>query len=392
MLNFKVTLETITPVHIGSGEEYYPTEYFIDNDDKKLYVVDENKLLNEVEKDRKLEEFAKLASSYTQQNSALLGFIRRYGKKSYRYYDDIEFLAYNYLTGRQSAFRAGISRFIRNRYDDKVYIPGSTFKGALRSSFIDRIIRALLKKDNIEVDTEESRKKLFSEIGFHCKDERGRSLLDIFLSNKYPNMGGAQDDIFKYVKVSDLAPKTDVNAKIYRVFSIGKPKNGARSIKAIPDILECVTAKNIFEGTLTIKKEFIKQIETIQEKLGIVIFKGNQLNSNIIAQQLRILYANHYLWEDGFFDYNNKTLKNLDSVNAIKFNYVKVQDFVLRKISGENFYVKLGKHGGAVSKTIKGCREIKVRGRNRPQIEQTTIWLAGGYPMGWVKGKIEKIG
>jgi CRISPR type III-A-associated RAMP protein Csm5 len=196
MLRFKVELETVTPIHIGCGEEYYPTEYFVDDKEKKLFVVDENKLLNVVEKKGKLEEFTKLASSYTQTNSALLAFIKSFSMNDYRYSVGIEPAAFNYITKQTAAFRAGISRFIRNRYDDKVYIPGSTVKGALRSAVIDFIIRRIEKRFEDKIDKEKfDRRTLLKRLRLDC------SQLDSLLaSEEKGNL--AQRDIMKYVKVN----------------------------------------------------------------------------------------------------------------------------------------------------------------------------------------------
>ncbi len=386
MYKFKITLETVTPIHIGSGQEYYPTEYYIDKNSKRLYVVDEGKLLDNVENGGELNKFIELSSTYTTKNSALLEFIKKYSSNAYRYIVNLESRAFKYLTSRESAFSSGVSKFIRNSYDDKLYIPGSTFKGSLRNAFIDRIIRALLKKYNYESDTVDNRKSLFRKIGLKCKD------LDVLLRTTFPDArGNAQDDIFKFVKVSDFLQNGDVESKIYRVFSIGKPKNNVRDIKAIPDILECVTSKCLFEGHLTIDSLLMKNLKRIEDKLGINVFIRNEVNANNLAQMLRITGVNHYLWESNVFKYDDLTVKNQDSAGVIGSDSVKVGNFILGKLPKDSFYIKMGKHGGAVSKTINGCREIKIKGRDIPQEEQTTLWLAGGYPMGWVKGKVEEM-
>jgi CRISPR type III-A-associated RAMP protein Csm5 len=42
--NSKVTLEIITPIHIGNGEDYWPYDYVIV--ENKIKIIDKNIFLN----------------------------------------------------------------------------------------------------------------------------------------------------------------------------------------------------------------------------------------------------------------------------------------------------------------------------------------------------------
>ncbi len=393
-VRFKVKLKSITPFHIGTGDEYYPVEYVLD--EKKLCVIDEVRLLDSVEKAGKLDEFTRLSSSSTSTNKALIEFIRRYAN-GYRYCDDADDLAFRYISNERSAFRAGISKFIRNSSDDRVYIPGSTLKGALRNAFIDRFVRALAKKENFESLTVENIKKALEKNNLDCRDLDNLfnfEFLKGFASGERRKNYNAAEDYFKYIKVSDFYPVGDYLVKVYRAFSVGKPKEKegqgkVREIKAIPDLLECVEGGVEFEGEVLIYDKFREVLNKIEEVFGVWIFKD--INVDKVAQKLMMTYANVYNWELEYFGYGEKFIENIDPTGAIKGDFVKLGKFGLKNLSEKSrFYVKLGKHGGAVSKTIKGCREIAIRVGREVNVSshQSTIWLAGGYPMGWLEGEV----
>jgi len=387
MFRFKVGLETFTPIHIGCGEEYYPFEYFVDDKEKKLFVVDENSLLDRVESKGKLDEFTKLASSYTKTNDSLLSFIKSFAYDNYRYSVDIEHSAFGYITKQTAAFRAGISRFIRNRYDDNVYIPGSTIKGALRNAVIDFFMRRLEMRFKDEDSAKKiDRKTLLSRVRKDCY-----KLNDFLAMDEYGNF--AQKDIMKFVKVSDFLPVGDIKQKVYKVFSIGKPKNGIRDIKNIPDILECVDRKSRFEGDITIHTQFLENLNKILKNFQLKPL--NNISEKTLSTWMRQVYINRvYLWEDNYFAFDaNVKVNGEETYHNSYLN--KLKNFKLVKVEDNMFYLKLGKHGGAVSKTIEGCRQIKIKigktGQSKDGKHQSTLWLAEGYPMGWLKGKIEKV-
>jgi len=384
MLAFKVKLEVITPIHIGSGEEYYPVDYTIDESQKKLYVIDENKLLNSVEREGKLDDFTRLASSYTQTNDALLSFIRERAKNNYKYVVDIEDNALNYIN-KMGAFRAPISRFIRNKYDGKVYIPGSTVKGAIRSALIEMVMKRIDKK--YETD---NRKDAIEKFKNDFKTDPCREL-EAFL-NVSGNAKDAKSDVMRYFKISDfIATKT--TEKVYKVFAIKRPlEDGTREVQDIPDILESVEKGSSFEGTLEIDDKFLNEINKLLNKFNLKAVKS--ISANNIALWIRNFYRikvygvekDVFLWDsDAKFFGANEYIK-YESI------FKKFSKSFRYSIEPKNtFMVKVGKHSGAISKTIDGCRSIWVKGAEKLQDHQTTLWLAGGYPMGWIKGEIKEI-
>ena len=57
MRYYDLTLETIGPVHIGSGTEISKKECLYDTDNKKIYVMDEKKMIKRILKLGKQDRF-----------------------------------------------------------------------------------------------------------------------------------------------------------------------------------------------------------------------------------------------------------------------------------------------------------------------------------------------
>ena len=239
-------------------------------------------------------------------------------------------------------------------------------------------MREIEKKFEDKIDKEEVDRK-------NC-----RELEDFLIMDGYGNR--AQNDIMKFVKFSDFSPISEIHQKIYKTFAIGKPKDGAREIKNIPDILECVDKQSEFKGEITIHSQFIDNLNKILRSLKLK--EINQITENLIAYWMRFYYVNKvYLWEDEYFKFNDESIKTVGGDSSYQKYMDILKTFKLIGVNKNEFYVKTGKHGGAVSKTIEGCRQITIKvGRDKKiSNHQSTLWLAGGYPMGWMKGKIEAI-
>ncbi len=387
--HFNVKLEVVSPLHIGNGEEYYPTDYVLK--DNKINIIDKNKLLDSVIAKKKYNDFLKLSMSLTPTNRALLEFLKDNSDGCYSYSINVEKSAFEYIK-KEGAFRAPISRFVRSKLDDIPYIPGSTVKGSIRTAILELFMRRIEKRFEDKMDKEKfDRKTLLGRLRKDCR--RLEEFLSMNVEDARRNK--AQNDIMKFVKVSDFMPSGDIKQKVYKVFAVGKAKDNKREVKNIPDILECVGSGSLFKGEVSIHASFLYEINKILEFFKLDKIKS--ISENNLAQWVRLNEVNNvYLWEDKYFDIG-KDIKFFSSVGNVDRTgeYEKrFKKFQLSKIKNKNeFYMKIGKHGGAVSKTVKGCRQVTIRvGRDKKDSDhQSTLWLAGGHPLGWVKGYVEEI-
>jgi len=116
---FEVELETITPVHIGSGEEYINNIEVIDNK-----VLNINKLMRCFYKNKK--KLSELSEAI--ENKSLSDFI----KQNIRDIPDDVFYKFD---NPELGINNNIKKHIRTGTGE-VYIPGSSIKGAIRTSII----------------------------------------------------------------------------------------------------------------------------------------------------------------------------------------------------------------------------------------------------------------
>lgn len=144
----KIKLKILTPVHIGSGEEISPIEYFIDQN--KFIRLDMDSLFRD-------EEFKQHVDNFVKESSAGNRYIGKIVdsqllRKHPLYSLDIHQTAQEFLRTHQICIKAHI------KSAGRVYIPGSSLKGAILSAIIYKIA----KKNNIKNLTEYE--KLLSEV------------------------------------------------------------------------------------------------------------------------------------------------------------------------------------------------------------------------------------
>ncbi|PMP92566.1 MAG: hypothetical protein C0173_02090, partial [Desulfurella sp.] len=76
----------------------------------------------------------------------------------------------------------------------------------------------------------------------------------------------------------------------------------------------------------------------------------------------------------------------VDKVLNLEYKRTKTK-FTFDKTKESDFILKIGKHAGALSKSIAGLREISVK-ENNILDSQTTFWYINNKPMGWVLGEV----
>jgi CRISPR-associated protein Csm5 len=143
----KVVLTPLSPIHIGCGEDFEPTNYVIDAEEKLLYSFDlgclslSEEMLKELLRlgeqadllglhqffQKHCEHF-KHHAQMTIQVSASIG-------KEYR--EKIGQVVNRENDGTEVFNRFAIGRHVHNR--NMLYIPGSSLKGALRTAILDQI-------------------------------------------------------------------------------------------------------------------------------------------------------------------------------------------------------------------------------------------------------------
>ncbi len=376
----RCTISTLTPVHIGCGEDYYPTNYVIDSG--LLHHFSEEGLLAALTlAERK--QLAKLADERGDQGlKKLQAFI--HGKK-----DSLQHYAthtvpvsaelerfYQSRVGQTVQLKGNggkdnnkleIARHAFNPYTQTPYFPGSSIKGAIRTA----LLNALNNNQPLPFRVDETRDVPRGE-----GDKLQKRLLGY---NAIP------DDPLRLLKIGDASYQhpdalhgLEIRFAVNRKNKAAKEKSMAET-KGLYQLLECLPAHR--SQSLAFEVNFLADA---------------RLDYGWTMQQL----ANAC---NAFFQPQlEKELKLMQQLNTAGSAWLSGLEKLLASELGEAFdkqqafLLRIGQHSGAESNTLEGVRHIKImQGRDKnPKYlpKPTTIWLAGDHkdqqrdllPFGWV--------
>ena len=309
----KIKFKPLTPIFIGSGESYYPMDYFIDD---KIYFIDRSKFNKKIIEKNLFDEFLKVSENIDD----LLEFIDENANLDDTYYG-VE-ADNNILEKLLETNSRGIEAFIKDKFLFTPYIPGSTLKGVIRTALLDYFVR----KHNLKGDIKELEAKIF------C----GSSKFDV------------KKDNLKALFVDDLKP---LNFKLKVINPLNYPYKKQR-VNKIPVLLECLIDGE-FEGNIRVENRFFRLNNYFDEELSF----------SLIKKALSEFFQN-------IFAIENKRFK-------------------LKPPIFENGNIKIGKHVGAGSKSIRG-RKIEIKQIRKIFDYQLSVWGYNNKPMGWGKLKFEK--
>ena len=173
----KIHIETLTPVHIGSGNFLsYNTDFVVDKieNDSYLYVIDPNKIFRLIGSEH-LNDWI-LSIENKEDTKA---FVKRYAKNTYP-----ENYSKRVITSYAEAFKFNdtLKECLHNGMGFP-YIPGSSIKGAIRTAILSSLVTTIK-------DTEKKIK--------NSKGKITSKLIEEELFGKDPN-----SDIFRFIQIGD---------------------------------------------------------------------------------------------------------------------------------------------------------------------------------------------
>ncbi len=325
---FKLTV--VTPVHVGTGETYVPTDYVIKGG--YLYFVDRGKFMDFLIKKGKYEEFLNVCNMPSEKALfSIRSFLSKNFNASFAIYKvrvspEVE---ENYKKNLENYAHAGsriisqleiyrIHRGLRNR----AYIPGSSLKGSIRTA----VLSYLADKKKVVL-----------------REKKGLFLEKEILGKRSPR--DTVSDPFRGLKVRDLSLEKGKTA-------IGVARNVKRSGqsgKGRPVKMEYVRPGSVFSGVMLIDKSvFSKEFADIT---GVKV----ELTRDLIVDACRCHYGVVLEFERRNFGFDK--LPNMTTGE------------------GNSFPIKIGKHSGLVAVTVEKFREKNPR----------TTWVMDDtdMPMGW---------
>ena len=345
MQTHKVYLTPLSPIHIGCGEDFEPTNYVIDG--TTLFNFEPSQLvLNEREKTELVNAINRLDLLAIQRF-----FLNQKDKAiacSYHFADVSDGLAQDYKSrvGKVAQRESDGNKVINNLSIERTaflpvhhlpYIPGSGVKGAVATALLDQ---AHQNKNNPKVGVKDHGKLLKEYIGEFEKSK------------------------LRYVKFSDFTPLHHAESKIYYALNFKKRVSKTGGVgRAMALRRECITAGQYrtFKSDLTLMEDSFYSISDLQKSL-------NAFYLPVFRKEMELLQSRNLV--------STQYLKSIEKLCSLP-------NVVL---------IRLGKNG-ADSKTYQGenIAQIKIMGAEGFKDSSTTVWLAGTnqaqqsdlLPFGW---------
>lgn len=393
------TLETVTlhitplsPVHVGIGEDYEPTNYVME--DEALFVFDSD-VANRVLTERQRKDLLDMVSKPTCRAEDMIKQVQDF------FYNNRKPLAaasshflpvsagvydlYQKRVGQSANRESGgksvvnkleIQRSFFNPYSQQPIIPGSSIKGAIRTALLDDV------NDGQGLSEEVYRLK---------PTQRNQAL------QKELFKGSFATDPLRLISLGDANYQTPtlfgseirfaVDRKKKEVVKDGQIVQSQAEAQNLYQLLECLPPLRYrsFGGTLS--------VQDLQGIMG----KGTP------AKELRwtvkdiVAACNNFYYPR--FKAEMKVLQERRYLNpaweAVVTAILSGNTFQQMK-AGKAFLLRVGRHSGAESVTLNGVRNIKImQGKGQPpkfESEAKTVWLAantekdrsGMLPFGWV--------
>ncbi|RLG09627.1 type III-A CRISPR-associated RAMP protein Csm5, partial [Candidatus Pacearchaeota archaeon] len=156
MERYKINIEVLSPIHIGCDEFFKPVEFLIDSKERVLITFSLFDLLEELSPSEKneLERIAdkrevsslvdlyKFYAYHIKDKIKSLRNIKKYSipnELAKRYEEVLRLDSERDIIQNFNAFE--IPRTYFNPYTDQPIIPGSSLKGALRTGYLEKLLR-----------------------------------------------------------------------------------------------------------------------------------------------------------------------------------------------------------------------------------------------------------
>lgn len=395
----KMWITPLSPVHMGTNEDYTPTSYVID--DNALFEFDqtaleylpatERKSLDRLLSGKASQEMLKSVQSFFHNNKewlipASINIVRVSDELVALYQTRMGKAANIESDGKEVYNRLEIERAAYNPFNRRLFFPGSGIKGAMRTALLDAINNGNPLPDNL--------KDSGSRDGSGISSRANREFQKVLFKGEF------SDDPMCLVQVGDCSWNglNDLNcAEVF--FAVNRKKHpvvkGGKLVRSMAEngpvqMLECAAPFHFraYQGLLNISdltgiKNINGNLPKIHFSFDEIAASCNRFYNPIFDAEIALLKQRGYLdshWREGV-----QTL-------------LSDPDFRKRIDNNEAFLLRVGRHSGAESITLNGVRKIKImKGKaQKPswewEKESKTIWLATGdrndqrflCPFGWV--------
>jgi CRISPR-associated protein Csm5 len=403
----RLHLTPLAPLHIGCGEDFEPTNYVIE--DGLLYGFDPSRAaLNDVQRGKLMDVarrgslpgiqrfFRDNADAFKPHAHVVMpvcsGVARMYEQR-------IGKAANVEASGNQVFNKLEIERHVYTGALQQPFIPGTSFKGALRTAWLDDL-NAGRKPHDVEFKRGEAKSSAAMEKRLLWgDDQRGQ-------------LGDFETSPLRLLKVADLMPIREPEREV--LFAVNRKKREVMKAgqevqpKGIAARKDCVLPGQyrLFVADVTLPA-LLKQTGAVDRNNKPLTPQAKQLNAQgavdlrSLARQSNQYHQQRLRRELAVLD--GRGLVNPTWKNSIPLLLSNQSSLGKKLEAGDAFLVRIGRYGSADSKTLtgEGVASIKIMGAkgSPPTFESTTktVWLAAQnendqkhlLPFGWAVVEID---
>ena len=375
----KCFITTLAPVHMGAGEDYYPTQYVID--DGNLYAFDEMQMSKALGSNMML-ELAELAATGDRALIAIQTEINKQKEKLKPISEHCIPVAHGVQTiytsrigktKQDASNKLEIQRTFSNPFNNLPVVTGSGIKGAIRTAILDEINKGNALTNDV-------------------RNEKNQATA---LQKKLLDYKGVDEDPLRLLKLGDSTYQHTDNLNATEILFATSRKRTPREgqeVNKMPVMLECIApwrsrsfACDIALLDRTLAEQKAQKSFRIPVDLQTIAATCNRYYRPKLEKELAFLDmrgCSHFNKTEAIWSRRLRALLAGELKGALDKNQV--------------FLLRLGKHGGAEDKTLNGVRSIRIM-RPKPQSAEfrdktTEIRLAANnvgdtqnlMPFGWV--------
>ncbi len=383
----KLWITPLSPVHMGTDEDYTPTGYVIEGN--ALYEFDQTALenlpasqrqaLDKILSGKATPHLLKQVQAFFHENRkwlipAAVNVVYVSDELAKLYEDRVGKTANIESSGKQVLNALEIERAAYNPRDRRLFLPGSGLKGAMRTALLDAVNQG-------------------------NRAERGERNRDIQQRLFGYTMRDLHQDPMRLIQVGDCAWQGPdelnsaeilftVNRKKQPVMKHGREVSSQAEQRNLYQMLECAAPFRFraFQGLLNISDlagfdERGDKLPRFQFSFGEIATACNRFYRPIFERETDLLGKRGLLDSEW-----RQTVETLLGDPAIE----------RRLQNNDAFLLRVGRHSGAESVTLNGVRSIKImKGKGEKpawEPQAKTLWLATGSrqdkrylrPFGWL--------
>lgn len=395
---YKLALTPLSPIHIGCGDDFEPTNYVIE--EGVLYGFDPSRaVLNEIERGKLMAAASSGnwldVARFFRDNAALFKVHAAFmipvsGGVAKQYKDKLGAVANREHSGRNVVNKLELERTQYSGITLQPYIPGSSIKGAIRTAWLDEL----------------NGQRRPTDVQFKYKD-KGEAKSTSAVEERLLK-GDYKTSPLRLLKIADLmpAPQLDPARRVLYAVNLKKKqviKDGRElQPKGIVARKECILHGQyrafVADAVLPSLDPHIDAQNTPAPELRPtdlrrIASQSNAYNQSRLQREMSVLDGRGMLdptWKQGL----EKLLAG---------------DLGTKLRNGDAFLIRLGRYGGAESKTLsgEGVASIKIMGARVDGKQQftfesstKTVWLAAEFetdqkhllPFGWAVVEIDPQG